>query len=498
LLTLLALPVVLCLLRDLRRHAMACVALATALGLVLAGAGPRPPPRAQPVERSLRLSDGVVAQVHDAASGRTLIALDGRAPFGRSAAQDRRLAHLPLLLHPDPQLVLVIAADGGDVARAAWSHAPETLHWLRPLDIPADWDSAPWPGDHAPTTGSERQFLSLPRGPYDAIVMAPDPRADRRGELLATVEFFDLVHGRMAPGGLVCQWWDLADVDISDLKAVIASAHRVFPHVYLMTDQPRTRRACLGLLLMDEPLSVPPARIDARLRATREVSDDFERIGIDGLAILCQITADAGLIELLAPREEALRDARPALGVRGALRPAGSNERLVVGLDTVALHRRDPMPWVDVTGPEAAVIAAIVKDRFRSWQHLYAGAIEVVREQGPAGTPFDREAPRATPLAEGDALLDALVGLPDWGYLRGLVLGVAARLQREDRDFDAEHYLRRAVTRDTSSAALRYALANIVEQQGRHDEALALYNTVLAFEPEHGGALSAIEALRAR
>jgi hypothetical protein len=495
---LLALPVALLLLRDVRRHAMAYVALATVLALSFAGAGPRAPAHSLPAARSVRLADGVVSQVTDPATDRALIALDGRAPFGRSAGQDRRLAHLPLLLHEDPQTVLVIASDGGDVARAAWEHAPQTLHWLRPLPAPAGWDSAPWPGDHAPTTGSERQFLSVPRGPYDVIVMAPDPRAGRRGEVVASVEFFEIARRRLAPGGVLWQWWVLADMDITAIKAVIASAQLVFPQLYLLTDQPRTRRACLGLLLTDEPLSVPPARIDARLRQSLEIAADFERIGVDGLAILCQVTADRGLLELLAPREEALRDARPELGVRGALRSADSAERLAVGLTTVALHRRDPMPWVEVSAEARAPVSAIVRDRYRSWQHLYAGALDVGAVQGPAGTPFDREAPRATPLAEADALLDALVGLPDWAYLRGLLLGIAARLQREERYAEAEQFLRRAVEKDTGSAVLRYALANIVALQGRGPEARELYLTVLAFAPDHSGARSAVEALGGR
>jgi hypothetical protein len=492
---LLALPVALLLLPHVRRHAMAYVVLAITLALSFTGAGPAAPEGTLPAERSVRLAAGAVALVHDPATGRELIALDGRAPFGRSSAQDRRFAHLPLLLHEDPQIVLVVASDGGDVARAAWSHGPETLHWLRPLPAPEGWESAPWPGDHAPTAGSERQFLSVPRGPYDVIVMAPDPRAGRRGELVASVEFFELVQRRLAPGGLLCQWWDLADVDITDLKAVLASAQLVFPHLYLMTDQPRTRRASLGLLLTDAPLSVPPARIDERLAGTLEVAVDFERIGVDGLAILCQITADRGLIELLAPREEALRDARPEFGVRGALRMAGSAERLSVGLTTIALHRRDPMPWVDVSEAEIPSVSAIVRDRYRSWQHLYAGALDVVHAQGPTGTPFDREAPRSTPLVEADALLDAMVGLPDWAYLRGLVLGISARLQVDEHYAEAERFLRRAVGKDIGSAMLRYALARVVERQGRGEEARELYRTVLAFEPDHSGALAAIEAL---
>ena len=481
-----------------RAHELPLVALLTLGTLALLGIGARPPAGALAVVDSLRLDDALLARVEDPATGRTLVAIDGHAALGVSAGQSRRFAHLPLLLHPAPSSVLVVEADSGETARAARWHAPSTLHWLQPLPIPPAWLEHPFLGDQAPTSGSERQFLAIDRNPYDVIVMAPDLRAGRRAALVGTVEFYALAQRRLAPGGLLCQWWDLAETDVTDLKAVLAAGEQVFPQVYVALDQPRTRRAALAMLFSDRPLSVSPARIDERLAASGRLALDYDEVGLDGLAIACLVTADRSLVELLAPREEALHDDRPSLGARGALRTGGPDERLEVGLRTFAQWRRDPMLWIEVPALEQPAAAAIVRDRYRSWQHLFGGAQGVVAAQGAAGPPFDIETPIETPPEEADALLDALVGLPDWDYLRDLVLGYAERLERGGDLAAAEHYLRTAVAKDEGSAAIRFALASLVERKGDAADALVLYRTVLAFEPQHARALARVEALQAR
>ncbi len=494
---LLAVPV---LLAALARRPRPRAALGALLGVAIAslsGLGPRPGPQAVLATASVRTTEGHALLVRDALTQRDLVAIDGRAPFGRSDGQERRFAHLPILMHGPPARVLVVSSGGAEAARAAWMHGPVTLHWLQPYPTPSDWDPRPWPGSDPPTSGSERQFLSTDHGSYDVIVLAPDARADRRTALTGTVEFFELARRRLVPGGTLCQWYDLADVDITDLKAVMASALRVFPHAYLISDHPRTRRAALGLLLRDEELTVPPSRVDEILRRHPEVTADFEEIGVDGLGIACMVFADRGLIELVAPLDQALRDERAVVAVRSALRADGSSGRLRLGLEFMARYRRDPMPWVGVLPDEIAPVSAIVRDRFKSWQHLLGGTRAVVWEAGPAGRPFDEEDADETPPVEADALIDALAGLPDWVYLRERILGLAERLERQGDPGGSEHLLRRAIACDLASAELRFALASLVERRGDRETALVLHRTVLAFDPGHVGARAAVAELEA-
>ncbi len=493
-----ALPLLLTVARQPRGQLLGFLALVGAGVLSLSGAGPPPPPGALPAERSARLRDGTVAFVRDPLTGQQLLALDGRAPFGRSAAQMRRMAHLPLLLHGQARRVLVVAADRGETASAAWAGGPRELHWLQPLERPPGWDFPPFPGDEPPTTGSERQFLAVERRPYDVILMAPDPRAGRRGQLLGTVEFFQLAESRLQPDGLLCQWWDLADIDLSDLKSVLASAQAVFPFVHVLTDHPRTRRACVGLLCSHRPLLVDPAEVDAAIQAHGMVGDDLVAVGLDGLAVASLVSMDRGLLELFAPREEALHDDRPTLAVRGALRPADMTERLAVNLSAFAAHRRDPMEWISVPDGERPTCAALSRDRYRSWQHLFGGALDVALSAGPAGPAFDQESPGDCPLEEGEHFLHALAGLPDWRWLREQVVAFAQRLERDGQREASENYLRRAVDEaDPGSAPLRYALASFVERKGDLPDAILLYRTVLAFDPQNKGARDALHRLGA-
>ena len=493
-----AAPLALLALPHARAHALGLLTLAAAAALTLSGVGPEPPPGAVPAHAVARTRDGTLALVRDPATGQQLLALDGRAPFGRSAPQMRRMAHLPLLLHPDPARVLLVSADRGESAAAAWASGCTTLHWLQPYARPAEWDFPPVPCDEPPTSGSERQFLAVEREPYDVLVMLPDPRAATRGALLGTVEFFQLAQARLQPDGILCQWWDLADTDISDVKSVLAAAQWVFPVVHLLTDHPRTRRGCVGVVCSSRPLLLDPADLDRAIATRGLVGDDLAAVGLDGFALASLLTMDRGLLELFAPRGDARHDERPALSVRGALRPAGMAQRLQVGLAVVATHRREPMPWVLVPEPERPLFDAISRDRFRAWQHLYGGALDVVAAGGPVGPAFDLEAPGAGPELEAEHFLQALSGLPDWRWLRDQVTGFARRLEAEGRQPEAEHFLRRAVDEcDPGSAPLRYALAGLVERKGDHTDAITLYRTVLAFDAQHKGAREGLRRLGA-
>ncbi|MBK6939141.1 MAG: hypothetical protein IPH13_02895 [Planctomycetes bacterium] len=370
----------------------------------LAGWGPRPPAGAVLAERRFRGADGVACEVRDEATQRTLVAIDGRAAFGRSSGQERRFAHLPLLLHGPAQRVLVIGTAATETAHAAWAHGPTTLHWLRPYDefeVPTPTD---WAGSDPPTTGSERQFLALDRGDYDVVVLAPDPRVGRRMAACGSVEAFELARSRLAPTGTWCQWYDLADVDVADLEPVIAAALTVFPHVYVVADHPRTRRASLGLLLRDQPLDVDPARIERVLAERPAVATEFRAIGCDALDVACMVLAQRGVLEVLAPPELALVDDRPHSSIRRALRGHDVDDRVVDGHAFLLRCASDPIAWVAHAAVAAPIAQATLRARFDASRALRAGALAVVEAQGATGVPFELDARGEPPAVEVDAI----------------------------------------------------------------------------------------------
>lgn len=382
----------------------ATLALGVAAIASLAGVGPRPPAGAVLAERRFRGADGIACEVRDEATQRTLVAIDGHAAFGRSLGQERRFAHVPLLLHGPARRVLVIGTAATETAQAAWAHGPTTLHWLRPYDefeVPTPYD---WAGSDPPTTGSERQFLALDRGEYDVVVIAPDPRVGRRMGACGSVEAFALARSRLAPTGTWCQWYDLADVDVADLEPVIAAALTVFPHVYVVADHPRTRRASLGLLLRDQPLDVDPARIERVLAERPAVATEFRAIGCDALDVACMVLAQRGVLEVLAPPEIALVDDRPHSSIRRALRGHDVDDRVVDGHAFLLRCASDPIAWIAHAAVATPLAQATLRARFDAARALRAGALAVVEAQGATGVPFELDAGGESPAVEVESI----------------------------------------------------------------------------------------------
>lgn len=458
---------------------------------------PLPVPEGVPAARSWTTPDGVLAVVAEPGSGRERLAIHGRAPLGRSAEQDARLVHLPLLLPEEAaERVLVVALDEGDAAAAALAHRPGWVDWLCPVSLPQKPDLEVWPFVTL-AEGSERLFLATPRPEFDVMVLAPELRPRARVGRLATVEFYAEARERLAEGGLFCQWWDPARVDVGEIKSALASAARVFGHTWTILDHPRSRRPLIGLLACDDELPVDPGRIDAHLAARPTVREQLSGVGLDGLGVACLLLQSPGLLSMLAPDEHAVDDGRPTLGVRAALRPLPQPLTLLAGVNTFTRRRSDPMSWIEVVPRGFNPMAVHVRDVLRAWQPLLGGAQTVVARDGPEAPPFEWLAPGEASDVEADGFLQALAVLPDWPWLQELVLAHARWLEQGGRAADAERYLKRALDDDIDPASpvLRAALAAFYERHGQHDRALVLWRTVLAFDAGHPQAQAAVERL---
>jgi len=464
-------------------------AIVASIGSPSAGSGLRP-------DEVLFSRHGVLARVSDPVDGTPRLAIDGRIASGRSALARRRLVHLPFLLRGHAPRALLVASDLGQAAEAAGQHAPGALDWLRP--VPAPWRAPPVtigdphgvvPGE---AHGNERLHLARQSSGYDLIVHLPDPRGQRRSHLTGTTEFFEESAAALLPGGLFCQWWDLARLDVTDLKGIIGGALAAFEHTYLLIDHPRARHAVIGILGSNAPLRLVPAAIDKTLESRPAVAADWEAVGLDGLLTACLVVQHDGVLELLTPTERRLTDDRSTLGVRAGLRPLQQPAAALLAMETVTQRRCNPMYWVSVPPEERPTTRAHVRDVQRGWQHLLGGAQAVVAELAQDAPAFDTETPGRGPEVEAAGFVQALASLPDWPYLQQLVLDMAARLEQDDRPADAEHYLREAVDEAPQSPGLRYALASLVERRGDLEDACVLYGTALAFDPEHAGAQAAL------
>ena len=103
-----------------------------------------------------------------------------------------------------------------------------------------------------------RRFLDRSSERYDVIVVDPPPPVEAAGSsLLYTVEFYDSVRGRLAPGGILQQWLPRAETTV--VSAVARAIAERFPHVrvfrsvegwgfhFLASDRPIANRSAADM-----------------------------------------------------------------------------------------------------------------------------------------------------------------------------------------------------------------------------------------------------------
>jgi spermidine synthase len=152
----------------------------------------------------------------------------------------RRLAHVPLLLHPDPQDVLVIGLGSGTTAGAITQHPIErlTIVDLIPgmfkgaeLFKHSNYDLMNNP---KVTTRHDdgRNYLLLSEHKYD-MIEADVVRPWRAGaNNLYAVEYYQLLASHLKEGGIVCQWLDTS-LPEEQYKLLLRTFVDTFPNTTL-------------------------------------------------------------------------------------------------------------------------------------------------------------------------------------------------------------------------------------------------------------------------
>lgn len=171
--------------------------------------------------------------------GTRSLAIDGKvdASNGGDMLTQRLLAHVPLLLHPDPRRVAILGMGSGVTAGSALTHGIEsaTILEISPEVIEASAFFTAENHDvlHDPRVrvivGDGRTHLLLTRQQYDVIVSEPSNPWMAGIASLFTREFFAAAKARLAPGGILCQWAHTYDITEADLKSIVATFLTVFP-----------------------------------------------------------------------------------------------------------------------------------------------------------------------------------------------------------------------------------------------------------------------------
>lgn len=227
------------------------------------------------------------------------------------------MAHLPMLVHPDPKRVLVICFGMGTTFRSALSHGAEvTAVELVPEVLEAfpvfygDAEAVIRDPNGRRVASDGRNFLALTRERFDVITVDPPPPVDAAGVThLYSREFVALARQRLAPGGVFAHWIPFPNGGVKDvltLRMLLATVAAEFPYVLAA---PALNGVGVHVLGSERPIEVDLDAIAARIAAPAVAADlhEWQPVPLEFFARLGPL--DALDFEVAAPRPMRVRGA---------------------------------------------------------------------------------------------------------------------------------------------------------------------------------------------
>lgn len=262
--------------------------------------------------------DATVA-VSREASGRLHLKVNGKtdASDGEDMATQRLLAHLPLVLRPGARSALVVGLGSGVTAGAALAHPLDHLDIaeLVPAVVEASRlfdhvSGAPLDDPRARLhVGDARTLLADGDERWDVIISQPSNPWVAGEANLFTLEFYRAARARLAPGGVMTQWFHTYEMDDESTRLVLRTFARAFPHVTVWHTAPGD---VLFLGSVDAP--TPDFAAMAAAAARPAAHAQLAGMGLGDLTGLLALQSQSdGMVRLLADEGRTHEDRFPWL-----------------------------------------------------------------------------------------------------------------------------------------------------------------------------------------
>ncbi len=335
----------------------------------------------------------------------------------------KMLAHLPLLLHPDPQVALNIGYGSGGTSYSMLLHHVRTHCVEIEKAVPAG--ARFFVEQNGGVVGLEkgldrsrtdfqliiddaRSWLNRAVEPYDVITDDATRLQYRGNGNLYTVECFELIKSKLTPFGVACVWLPITGVELEPLRMVVRSFVHVFPHtsIWYMNNLPNDFMLLIGTpqkLFIDIP--------DWQERmADPQLAEDLKLIHLDDPYKLasCLLVAEDN-VRRFAGDGPLHTDDRPLLDY---LTHADMyRDTLAENLRALMACRSDIAPYVRC--PDGADSDGDGEQRLARWQKV----AELVNRGHIAAREWDPHAAgdfyrRAHELVPRDAGIAELAGMP--------------------------------------------------------------------------------------
>jgi spermidine synthase len=430
--------------------------------------------------------EGATATVSvKALTGQRSLAIDGKvdASTGRDMLTQKVLAHVPLLLHPDPRRVAIVGLGSGVTLASALVHPVASVDVVEispeVVEASAEFADVNRRALDDPRTrlvrGDGRTHLSLTSRRYDVVISEPSNPWMAGVAALFTQDFFHTVRERLEPGGLFCQWAHTYDISDADLRSIVATFRVVFPDgtMWLAGDGDL-------LLVGSKPVAPKPeakadAPLDVRLDAISTawyrpgVSEDLGTVGLrDPFALLSLFVGGPGEMSRYAEGAAVQTDDRMALEFSGPF-----------------------AVFAGVTSNRAAALRALLDERRRP------PAIERALTGATAAQWRDRGAMMLDTEAFDSAYRDYTKALDLGASDRATIDGFVQAAGAARTDVDAERRLQAMIQSRPREPAPRVALAQLLGTRGRVDEAVAIATEATRLAPADASAWEQLASLHA-
>jgi len=226
---------------------------------------------------------GVTTVIRNFSDGGNLLLVNGMG-MTLKVTDTKMMAHLPMLLHPDPKDTLVICFGMGTTYRSAITHGGNVTAVELVKEVLEAFDyfhpDAPRVRTYAKgrmVVNDGRSYLKLTREKYDVITIDPPPPIDDAGvNHLYSKEFLQLAKAHLKKGGVLAHWLPnpgtLGGVeDLDTMTMLVLTFADVFPYIYI---KPGVGLLGVHVLGSEEPLEVSADRLRERL-SNRQIVDDL-------------------------------------------------------------------------------------------------------------------------------------------------------------------------------------------------------------------------------
>ncbi|NLO74422.1 MAG: fused MFS/spermidine synthase, partial [candidate division WS1 bacterium] len=197
------------------------------------------------------------------------------------------LGHLPMLLWPEAQEVLVVGLASGCTTGSTLLHPVQRVECveIEPAMTVAAQFFAPWNHNcledprYVPVLQDARNYVLMTRQQYDMITAEPSNPWIAGMNNLFTLDYYLQCRQRLRPGGIMCQWLPAYNFTAEELKAALGTFKRAFKFVTLWSF-PRFRTDLFAVGSM-EPVRLEPQTFATAMRSAMQ--EDLRAMGTPDL-----------------------------------------------------------------------------------------------------------------------------------------------------------------------------------------------------------------------